>query len=434
RSSDRRAPRRAPSVFSRRPPRTSKIQARATTMGKPAANATTTYESTPSGQWSPCITGSTICRTANAATPYATNARKTRRRFSSAMRGRDIRPPGRTWRRYQKMGGARLPPAVRAVRAAAMPVELARVPGGEGADRTAGADNHVDLRPGHDPAADRVRKMGVRYHHPAWPSAAIDVAARRQRGPAGVAVGPTPGHPGRSPDVSGYPVPSEPRAPAPAAVMIGGPAPGNRRCERPAPTRAHPLPVRVRLPVGSHVRGDPDAPVFRRVDPTPIRRKLLLERPLIRSLRRRLCGGRRRRLHAVVGGRRRRLVRCRIFLRDRGAGRAGQSGDEREDQGRAEGVHAHWMVTLGGDSSKRAGDGRCITASMFTGLIEDVGTVTAVDRVPKGARLSVRTRLSGLPRGASIAVDGACLTAVDFSGDRLTADLSAETLEKTTLG
>jgi len=92
------------------------------------------------------------------------------------------------------------------------------------------------------------------------------------------------------------------------------------------------------------------------------------------------------------------------------------------------------MVTLGGDSSKRAGDGRCIPASMFTGLIEDVGTVTAVDRVPKGARLSVRTRLSDLPRGASIAVDGACLSAVDFSGDRFTADVSAETLEKTTLG
>jgi len=71
---------------------------------------------------------------------------------------------------------------------------------------------------------------------------------------------------------------------------------------------------------------------------------------------------------------------------------------------------------------------------MFTGLIEDVGTVTAVDRVPKGVRLSVRTRLSDLPRGASIAVDGACLTAVDFSGDRFTADVSAETLEKTTLG
>ncbi len=92
------------------------------------------------------------------------------------------------------------------------------------------------------------------------------------------------------------------------------------------------------------------------------------------------------------------------------------------------------MVTPQRDSSKRAGDGRCIPASMFTGLIEDVGTVTAVDRVPKGVRLSVRTRVSGLPRGASIAVDGACLSAVDFSGDRFTADVSAETLEKTTLG
>jgi riboflavin synthase len=71
---------------------------------------------------------------------------------------------------------------------------------------------------------------------------------------------------------------------------------------------------------------------------------------------------------------------------------------------------------------------------MFTGLIEDVGTVTTVERVPKGMRLSVRTRLSGLSHGASIAVDGACLTAVELSGDRFSADVSAETLDKTTLG
>ena len=72
---------------------------------------------------------------------------------------------------------------------------------------------------------------------------------------------------------------------------------------------------------------------------------------------------------------------------------------------------------------------------MFTGLIEDLGTVTAVETVPKGVRLSVQTRLAGLARGASIAVDGVCLTALEpSSADRFTADVSAETLARTTLG
>ena len=71
---------------------------------------------------------------------------------------------------------------------------------------------------------------------------------------------------------------------------------------------------------------------------------------------------------------------------------------------------------------------------MFTGLIEDLGTVAAVERVPKGVRLSVRTRLDGLGHGASIAVDGVCLTAVELKGDRFTADVSPETLDRTTLG
>jgi len=71
---------------------------------------------------------------------------------------------------------------------------------------------------------------------------------------------------------------------------------------------------------------------------------------------------------------------------------------------------------------------------MFTGLIEDLGTVAAVERVPRGVRLSVRTRLDGLRHGASIAVDGVCLTALELKGDRFTADVSPETLDRTTLG
>jgi riboflavin synthase len=79
---------------------------------------------------------------------------------------------------------------------------------------------------------------------------------------------------------------------------------------------------------------------------------------------------------------------------------------------------------------------------MFTGLIEDVGTITA--HAPahsgSGARVSIRTRLpeGDLFIGASVAVDGACLTvvAIEKDGDahRFFADLSEETLSRTTLG
>jgi riboflavin synthase len=71
---------------------------------------------------------------------------------------------------------------------------------------------------------------------------------------------------------------------------------------------------------------------------------------------------------------------------------------------------------------------------MFTGLIEDLGTVAAVDRVPKGVRMSVRTRLGDIDHGASVAVDGVCLTAVDVAAGKFTADVSAETLARSTLG
>jgi riboflavin synthase len=73
------------------------------------------------------------------------------------------------------------------------------------------------------------------------------------------------------------------------------------------------------------------------------------------------------------------------------------------------------------------------TALVFTGLIEDLGTVAAAERVSRGIRLTVQTRL-GLDHGASIAVDGVCLTAVDLAPGRFTADVSAESLDKTTLG
>lgn len=71
---------------------------------------------------------------------------------------------------------------------------------------------------------------------------------------------------------------------------------------------------------------------------------------------------------------------------------------------------------------------------MFTGLIEEVGSVAEVEKRPEGRRLSVRTDLGDLTRGASISVDGACLSAVELRPGHFSADVSAETLARTTLG
>src|SRR5207302_2704078 len=79
------------------------------------------------------------------------------------------------------------------------------------------------------------------------------------------------------------------------------------------------------------------------------------------------------------------------------------------------------------------GDSRYTTA-VFTGLIEDLGTVAAVDTVLQGVRLSVQTKFDDLTHGDSVSVDGVCLTVVGLRGGKVTADVSAETLQRTTLG
>jgi riboflavin synthase len=68
---------------------------------------------------------------------------------------------------------------------------------------------------------------------------------------------------------------------------------------------------------------------------------------------------------------------------------------------------------------------------MFTGIIEELGTVAAFEK-----RLVVRcaTVLEDAHEGASIAVSGACLTAVDLTEDSFAADLAPETLARTNLG
>jgi riboflavin synthase len=73
---------------------------------------------------------------------------------------------------------------------------------------------------------------------------------------------------------------------------------------------------------------------------------------------------------------------------------------------------------------------------MFTGIVEELGRVLSLDREETGARLTVSC--TGVIRdatlGASIAVNGTCLTAVRLGSDYFSADLAPETLKRTNLG
>ena len=73
---------------------------------------------------------------------------------------------------------------------------------------------------------------------------------------------------------------------------------------------------------------------------------------------------------------------------------------------------------------------------MFTGIIEALGRVVEFAAKSTGARLTVSCPelLQDAAVGASIAVNGACLTAVELSGGRFSADLAPETLKRTNLG
>lgn len=73
---------------------------------------------------------------------------------------------------------------------------------------------------------------------------------------------------------------------------------------------------------------------------------------------------------------------------------------------------------------------------MFTGLIETQGVVTHVQKVSGGAQIQIYAPEFGrdMALGDSIAVDGACLTVSQFQRGAFVADVSDETLSKTTLG
>lgn len=72
---------------------------------------------------------------------------------------------------------------------------------------------------------------------------------------------------------------------------------------------------------------------------------------------------------------------------------------------------------------------------MFTGLIEGTGVLLRIEQRGPDSRIVIRPEyeMHQIEVGESIAVDGACLTVVSFQGNTFSADVSAETLSRTTL-
>lgn len=73
---------------------------------------------------------------------------------------------------------------------------------------------------------------------------------------------------------------------------------------------------------------------------------------------------------------------------------------------------------------------------MFTGIVEELGEVTAVEKLADASRFRLRGPVvtDGAKHGDSIAVNGVCLTVVDLGDGEFTADVMAETLNRSSLG
>jgi riboflavin synthase len=73
---------------------------------------------------------------------------------------------------------------------------------------------------------------------------------------------------------------------------------------------------------------------------------------------------------------------------------------------------------------------------MFTGIIEELGAVESIENRAAGARLKIHCHkvLEDMTEGASIAVNGTCLTALEVRSESFSADLAPETLRRSNLG
>ena len=72
---------------------------------------------------------------------------------------------------------------------------------------------------------------------------------------------------------------------------------------------------------------------------------------------------------------------------------------------------------------------------MFTGIIEEIGTVISIKHTSQEAKISISAKkiFSDLKLGDSVAVNGVCLTASDISGESFTADVMNETFSRSSL-
>ena len=71
---------------------------------------------------------------------------------------------------------------------------------------------------------------------------------------------------------------------------------------------------------------------------------------------------------------------------------------------------------------------------MFTGLIEEIGVLQATQRTDAGVELRISTRYSDLAKGESIAINGVCLTVLDFGAGWFTVAAMVMTIGRTTIG
>ena len=73
---------------------------------------------------------------------------------------------------------------------------------------------------------------------------------------------------------------------------------------------------------------------------------------------------------------------------------------------------------------------------MFTGIIEELGRVASIEFDGDNARIFIAANVvtDGTKNGDSISVNGVCLTALDVKEDSFSADVSRETLDRSTLG
>ena len=73
---------------------------------------------------------------------------------------------------------------------------------------------------------------------------------------------------------------------------------------------------------------------------------------------------------------------------------------------------------------------------MFTGLVEELGYVAALEPIGSGIRLRIAamTVMDDIEMGASIAINGVCLTVVEFDGEHFSLDAVPETMDRTSLG